>query len=107
MRNLNQYSGTIAGFGIAAAGSAMRKINEDLNPLLDDLMALLTPNAGDKTDSAGVVLVRRIIQTLRRRQTVFCLPVLQKVLLKLVVRRWSFVIGHVRFDMRPSFYRGK
>jgi len=78
----------------------MRKINEDLNPLLDDLMALLSANAGDKTDSAGVVLVRRIIQTLRRRQTVFCLPVLQKVLLKTV--SLSLVVRHSSLAMSGS-----
>jgi hypothetical protein len=41
-------------------------------------MALLTPNAGDKTHSAGVVFVRRVIKTLSRRQTVLCLPKLQR-----------------------------
>jgi hypothetical protein len=42
-------------------------------------MALLTPNAGHKTDSASVVLVRRIVKTLLRRQTVLCLPAFQEI----------------------------
>jgi hypothetical protein len=102
--NLNQNPGAIAGFWIAATCSAVRKINEDLNPLLNDLMALLSANASHKTDSASVVLVRRIVKTLRRRQTVLCLPVLQRVLLRTI--RSSLVVGHVGFDMKPSFYRG-
>jgi len=61
------------------------QIDEHLNSLLDDLMALLTTNAGNKTNSASVALVRRIVKTLRRRQTIVCLPMLQKALLKLVV----------------------
>src|SRR5437899_960055 len=77
VRNLNQDAGAVASFGIAAAGAAMREIYQDLDSLLDDLMALLTANAGYKTHSASVVLVRRVIETLRRRQTVFCFPKLQ------------------------------
>jgi len=55
----------------------MRQVDEDLYALLDDLMALLATNTGDKADAASVVLVRRIIKTLRRRQTIIGLPILQ------------------------------
>ena len=77
VRNLNQHAGTVAGFGIAPAGAAVSQVDEDLNSLLDDLMALVSTNAGDEAHAAGIVLVRRVIKTLRRRQAVSCLPVLQ------------------------------
>ena len=55
----------------------MSQVDEDLNSLFDDLMALISTNAGDEAHAAGIVLVRRVIKTLRRRQAVSCLPVLQ------------------------------
>src|SRR5436190_1958998 len=77
VRNLNQHAGTVAGFGIAPAGAAMCQVDEDLNSLFDDLVTLLATNAGDKAHATGIVFVRGIIKTLRRRQAVVCLPVLQ------------------------------
>src|SRR4051794_28205350 len=77
MRNLNQHTSAVAGFRIAAACAAMCEIYQDLNSLLDDPMALLAANAGYKTHSASVVLVRGIVETLRRRQTILCFPKLQ------------------------------
>src|SRR5438552_8284781 len=91
MWNLDQQSRPVAGFRITTAGATMRQVNQYLNALLNDLVALLTANAGDKADAACVVLVRRIIKTLRRRQTVVCLPVSQRYLRG--KRRWSFVLG--------------
>src|SRR3954470_18246254 len=77
VRNLNQDAGTISSFGIAAAGSTMREIYQDLDSLLDDLVALFAANAGDKAHSTSIVLVRRVVETLRGRQTVLCFPKLQ------------------------------
>jgi hypothetical protein len=77
VRNLNQDAGAISSFGIAAAGAAMREIYQDLDSLLDDLMALFAANAGYKTHSTSIVLGRRIVKTLARRQSVLCLPKLQ------------------------------
>jgi hypothetical protein len=82
MGNLNQNAGSITGLWIAAARAAMRQIDKDLNSLLNNLMALLAANARYKTDTAGVMLVRRIIKTLRRRQTVIGLPQIQRGLPK-------------------------
>jgi hypothetical protein len=56
------------------------QIDQDLNALLNNLMALLTANAGDKPHAAVVVLLPRIVKTLPRRQAVICLPALQKIL---------------------------
>ena|SRR5438132_2614373 len=92
MRDLDQQSCPVAGFRITTAGATMRQVNQNLNALLNDLVALLTANAGDKADAASVVLVRRIIKTLRRRQTVVCLPALQKYLLREIGRQ-SLVFG--------------
>src|SRR5437870_4857671 len=99
MWNLDQQSRPVAGFRITTAGATMRQVNQYLNALLNDLVALLTANAGDKADAACVVLVRRIIKTLRRRQTVVCLPVSQRYLRG--KRRWSFVVGRSSLAKPP------
>ena len=94
VRNLNQQAGAITGLRIASTGTAVGEIDKDLNSLLNDLMAFLAANACHKTDATGVVLVRRVVKTLRRRQTVVCLPAVQNYLLRAtvvwlwVVRRW-------------------
>ena len=89
MRNLDEHSGAIASLGIAAACATVREIDQDLNSLLNDLMALFAANAGDKAHAAGIMLVRGMIKTLRRRQTVICLPAFQKSLRE--KSRWSFL----------------
>src|SRR5262249_33650520 len=77
VRNLYEHAGAVAGFRITAAGAAMGEVDKDLNSLLDDLMGLLAANAGDEAHAASIVLEARIVKTLRRRETVICLPVLQ------------------------------
>ena len=89
VRNLDEHSGAIASLGIAAACATVREIDQDLNSLLNDLMALFAANAGDKAHAAGIMLVRGMIKTLRRRQTVICLPAFQKSLRE--KSRWSFL----------------
>ena len=90
VRNLNQQAGAVAGLRIATAGAAMGQVDQDLNALLNDLVALLAANAGDKPHAAGVVLMRRVIKTLRRRQAVICLPALQK---QSPGKGWRRVVG--------------
>src|SRR5207253_706693 len=90
VRDLNQQAGAVTSLRIAATGAAVGEIDKDLNSLLNDLMAFLAANACHKTDATGVVLVRRVVKTLRRRQTVVCLPVLQNVSFG-ENRRWSSV----------------
>ncbi len=41
VRNLNQNAGAVAGFRIAAAGAAMRQVDQDLQALDDDVVRLL------------------------------------------------------------------
>ena len=67
MRNLDEYAGAIAGFGVAAAGAAVGQVDQNLNSLLNDLMTLIAANAGYEPDTASIVLVLRVVKTLRRR----------------------------------------
>jgi hypothetical protein len=69
VRNLDQYPGAIAGLGIAAAGAAVGQVDQYLNAFEDDVMRLVTFDAGYKPHPARIVLISRIIQTLGRRQT--------------------------------------
>src|SRR5262249_12986081 len=80
--NLDEHASAVAGFRVAAAGATMSQVDQNLNPLLHDLMTLIASNAGYKPDTAGIVLVRRVVKTLRRRQAVLCLPALQNPLLR-------------------------
>ena len=83
--DLDQQSGAVARLRITAAGPAVRQVDQNLNSLLDNLVTLLATNAGDKPDATRVVFMRRIVKTLWRRQTVACLPAMQKYLLRAVV----------------------
>jgi hypothetical protein len=68
VRNLNQNASAIAGFRIAAAGAAMSQVDEDFNSLADNLVAFFAANAGYKANAARVMLVRRVVETLRGRE---------------------------------------
>jgi len=65
--NLDEHARAVASFGVAAAGAAVGQVDQNLNSLLNDLMTLIAANAGYKPDTAGIVLVRRVVKTLRRR----------------------------------------
>jgi hypothetical protein len=88
VRDLDQDSGPVAGFRIAAACAAMRQVDKDLNSLLDNFVTFFAANAGDKPNAAGIMLVRRVVETLCWRQAIICVPVLQDHLSKP-----SFVVG--------------
>ena len=66
VRNLNQHSGAVAGLRIAAASTAMRQVDEDLNALDDDVVRFLTFDVGHEADTAGIVLKARVVKSLRR-----------------------------------------
>ena len=57
--------GAVAGFRIAAAGSAVSQIDQDLDALAYDLVGLLPIEIHDETHPAGVVLVAGIVEALR------------------------------------------
>ena len=65
VRDLDQNAGAVAGFRIAAAGAAVRQIDQDLDALANDLVRFVAIEIDDKTHAAGVVLVAGIVETLR------------------------------------------
>ena len=70
MRDLNQNARAIACLRITSAGAAVGEIQQDLNALADDLVTLVAADARHKSDAAGIVLVRGVIEALRGRQTI-------------------------------------
>ena len=64
VRDLDQEAGAVAGFRIAAAGAAMRQVDQDLNALDDDVVRFLALDVGDKANAAGIVLVARVVEAL-------------------------------------------
>ena len=69
VRDLDQDAGAIASFRIAAAGAAVREIDQDLQPFENNLVRLLALGVDHKADTAGVVLVSGVVQTLRFRKS--------------------------------------
>ncbi len=69
VRDLDQNSGAIAGFRIASACAAMRKIDEDLQPFDDNVVRLHALNIDDETDAADIVFVSGIVETLLNRES--------------------------------------
>jgi hypothetical protein len=67
VRDLDQYAGAVTGFRIAAARSPVRQIDQHLYALDDNIVRFLTFNVGDEADTAGVVLMAGIVQSLRGR----------------------------------------
>ena len=47
----------------------MRQVDEDLNPLFDDVVGFLALDIGHKTHAAGVVLVARVVEPLALGQS--------------------------------------
>jgi hypothetical protein len=68
---LNQNPRAIASFGVATTGPTMREIEQNPDSVTNNVVALFTTDAGDEADPAGIVLLRRIVQTLRERDTIF------------------------------------
>ena len=64
VRDLNQDSGAVARFRIAAAGAAMRQVDEDLQSLDDDVVRLLALDVDHETDATSIVFVSRVVETL-------------------------------------------
>ena len=48
----------------------MREVDQDLDALLDDLVAGAALDVGDESDAAGIVFVSRIVESLPRGQPV-------------------------------------
>src|SRR5262249_45573467 len=64
VRDLNQNACAVARFRVTAACAAVRQIDENLNALLDDVVRFLAFDVGDKPNSACIMLLARVVQTL-------------------------------------------
>src|SRR5206468_4328579 len=67
--NLNQDSCAIPGFRIATGCPAMGEVQQNLEALADDFVALLSADAGYQPHATGIVLILRVIESLRVRDT--------------------------------------
>ncbi len=65
VRNLDQDARAVAHQRIGADGAPVVEVLENLQALLDDLVAFLALDVSDEADAAGVVFVLRVVQTLR------------------------------------------
>ena len=68
VRDLQQQAGAVAGTRVGTDGAAVMQPLEDRQALADDLVAFFALDMRDKTDAAGIVFVRRVVQPLFRRQ---------------------------------------
>jgi hypothetical protein len=62
VRDLDQDAGAVAEQRVRAGRPAMVQVQQDLQTLLDDVVALRPLDVGDEADAAGVVLVGRVVQ---------------------------------------------
>ena len=69
MRDLNQDAGAVAGLRIAAAGAAMRQVDQDLQSLGDNVVGFLALGVNDEADATSVMLVSRVVETLLDRES--------------------------------------
>jgi len=58
------YTRFHSSLGTASAGSAVRQVDQHLNPLAYDVVTLVAANVGDESDPASILLLRRMVQTL-------------------------------------------
>src|SRR6267378_294719 len=70
MWDLDQNPGAVTSLRIAAASSAVREANQDLDALLDNFVALMAADARNKAHPACIVLACGIVQPLGRGQSV-------------------------------------
>jgi hypothetical protein len=64
VRELNEDACAVAGFGVTARSASMGEVNEHLEALADDLVALFAPDVRDESYAAGIVLIPRMIEAL-------------------------------------------
>ena len=61
VRDLDQDAGAVARQRIGAGRAAVSEVLEDLQPLVDDGVALCALDVGDKADATGVMFVGGIV----------------------------------------------
>jgi hypothetical protein len=67
MGYLDQYAGAVSGLGITAGCATVGEVYKNLDAFQDYLVRTLTPNTGYESYAARIVLMGRVIQTLRLR----------------------------------------
>ena len=68
VRNLNQHARAVAHERIGPDRTAMGQVLQHEQAVLDDLMGLLAFHMGDKADTAGIVLIARVVKALLFRE---------------------------------------
>jgi hypothetical protein len=59
--DLEENAGAVAGLGIAPAGSAVRQVQQNLDSFGYDVVALMASYVRYKSNTAGVMLLRRMV----------------------------------------------
>ena len=67
VRDLHQDAGAVAGARIGADRAAVLQIAQDGERVLDQLVRVPALDVGDEADAAGILVERRIVETLRDR----------------------------------------
>ena len=68
VRELNQNTRAVPGFRVAAAGSAMLQIQQNLQTPLDDMVGAFAADVDNKAQTTGIVFMGWMIKPLRGRQ---------------------------------------
>ena len=68
VRDLHQDAGAVAGARVGADRAAVLEIAQDGERVFDQLVRLAALDVGDEADAAGILLQRRVVEALRRRQ---------------------------------------
>ena len=63
VRNLNQDASAVAGARIGANRTAVFEVAQNVDGVVDDLMAFLALDIGNEADAAGIFFERRIVKT--------------------------------------------
>ena len=69
VRDLREEPGAVAGVLLAPRRAAVLEVREDLQRLADDVVGGAGRDVDDEPEAAGVVLVPRVVEALRRRGT--------------------------------------
>jgi hypothetical protein len=67
VRDLYEDAGAVTHSRICADGATMLQVAKYAQPVFDKLMRLATLDVGDEADSAGILVERRIVKTVRAR----------------------------------------
>ncbi len=69
MRDLDQHAGAVARLGVATAGATVRQIDQDFDPLHNDVVRFFARDVGYKSNPTGIVLMAGIVKSLRLWQS--------------------------------------